>query len=328
MASPQEVLEVNRRNAIRSAEESGVAETRRILRTAERDLSERLRSAIAGPGDASFTAAQLRSTLAQVRQTLADLAPGLADTILSVGADAADDAAQGTAEYLQALDKQFRGVGSQPLALKEASMLDAAREGARGSILHRLSGEPGAPGRGILARYGASVVGHFETQLRVGLVAKRSWADVRASLIEKSPFLQQAPAHWAERIVRTEIMGAHNRAHWETIREADEQLGDMVKILCATFDDRTGSDSFAVHGQIRKPEQAFESWFGLYQHPPNRPNDREVVVPHRTSWPLPRALAWRSGGEISARWRAEKRKGAPPERPNMTTVPLKSFGKG
>jgi hypothetical protein len=328
VASPQEVLEVNRRNAIASAEEGGVGRTRKLLQAAERDLTERLRSAVAGPGDRSFTVAQLRSTLAQVRQTLADLAPGLAETILDVGGNAADEAARGTSEYLEALDKKFRGVGSQPLALKEASMLDAAREGARGSILHRLAGEPGEPGRGVLARYGASVVAHFETQLRVGLVSRRPWADVRASLIEKSPFLQQAPAHWAERIVRTEIMGAHNRAHWETIREADEQLGDMVKILCATFDERTGSDSFAVHGQIRKPEQAFESWFGLYQHPPNRPNDREVVVPHRTSWPLPRALAWRSPSEIAQRWRAEGRKKSVPERPNMTTVPLKSFGKG
>lgn len=122
-------------------------------------------------------------------------------------------------------------------------------------------------------------------------------------------------------------MGAYNRAGWEANREADDQLGDMVKILSATFDDRTGSDSFAVHGQIRRPDEAFESWFGLYQHPPNRPNDREIVVPHRISWPIPEYLKWRADDEIKARWTREKRKGPPPERPKMTTIEIDQFGR-
>jgi len=121
-------------------------------------------------------------------------------------------------------------------------------------------------------------------------------------------------------------MGAYNRAGWEAIREADAQLGDMVKIVSETFDSRTGADSFAVHGQIRRPEEAFEWWDGLYHHPPNRPNDRATVVPHRVSWPIPPALAWRSQGEITARWHMEGRRGSPPDRPKMTTIPLGQFG--
>jgi hypothetical protein len=100
----------------------------------------------------------------------------------------------------------------------------------------------------------------------------------------------------------------------------------VTKILCATFDSRTGSDSFAVHGQIRRPDEAFAWWEGLYQHPPNRPNDREIVLSHRTSWPIPAELAWRSDSEVAARWALEGRKGAPPPRPKMTTVPLDRFG--
>lgn len=87
------------------------------------------------------------------------------------------------------------------------------------------------------------------------------------------------------------------------------------------------SDSYAVHGQIRKPEEAFQSWFGFYQHPPNRPNDREVVVPHRMSWPIPPYLAWKTDAQVIARWHYDGRKGHPPPRPKMTTVPLEQFGK-
>jgi hypothetical protein len=122
-------------------------------------------------------------------------------------------------------------------------------------------------------------------------------------------------------------MGVANRANWETVREADAQLGDMLKILSATFDERTAADSYAVHGQIRRPEEAFQSWFGLYQHPPNRPNDREVVVPHRMSWPIPPYLAWKSDADVAKRWQNDGRKGRPPPRPKMTTVPLDQIGK-
>lgn len=122
-------------------------------------------------------------------------------------------------------------------------------------------------------------------------------------------------------------MGAYNRAGWETIRAADDELGDMCKILSAVFDDRTGWDSYQAHGQIRLPDEAFAWAGGLYQAPPNRPNDREVVVPHRISWPIPDDLAWRGDGEVAAAWKRDRRKGSPPGRPLMTTIPLARFGK-
>ena len=126
-------------------------------------------------------------------------------------------------------------------------------------------------------------------------------------------------------------MGAYNRASWEGMREADDQLGDMVKILAATFDDRTGWDSYQVHGQIRLPDEAFEwnapSGSYSFMHPPNRPNDREVVVPHRIAWVIPSYLEQLSDGEVLDAWLREKRKGTLPDRPTMTTVPLSLFGK-
>lgn len=183
-----------------------------------------------------------------------------------------------------------------------------------------------SPG-GVLTRYSAAVIEEFEGVLRRGMLTGKPWGDVRDELTSKSPFLQGSPKFWAERIVRTETMGAYNRAGWEAIRAADDELGDMVKILSATFDDRTGWDSYQVHGQIRRVDEAFAWKGGLYQSPPNRPNDREVVVPHRVSWPIPEELAWRSDGEVAAAWKRDRRKGGPPPRPLMTTIPLARFGR-
>jgi hypothetical protein len=87
------------------------------------------------------------------------------------------------------------------------------------------------------------------------------------------------------------------------------------------------SDSIACHGEIRKPDEPFESWNGSFQHPPDRPNDRASVVPHRVSWPIPSGLKPYPDGAITARWSKEGRKGTPPPRPRMTTIPLDKFGK-
>jgi hypothetical protein len=179
---------------------------------------------------------------------------------------------------------------------------------------------------GVLSRYSLETIGQLEGIIQRGMLTGEPWGDVRTKLIDQSPFLRGAPRYWAERIIRTETMGAFNRAGWEGIRAADDELGDMVKILAATFDDRTGWDSYQLHGQIRRPDEAFEWSGGFYQHPPNRPNDREVVLPHRLSWGIPPELAWRSDGEVFAAWKREKRRGGPPARPTMTTVPLDAFG--
>jgi hypothetical protein len=270
----------------------------------------------------------MRATLAQVEAVLKPLQVGLRDAVVDGGREAAQRAAADAVAYLRAADARYSGV-AQPLALREAAMLDEAVEGAEASVLRRIASDPSHSGRpGVLARYSAGVVEDFEQVLQNRFAAKKPWDEVRDELTAKSPFLQGKPAHWAERIVRTEVMAAHNRAGWEVLRRAGDELGDVMKVLSCVDDVRTGSDSLAVHGQIRRPEEAFESWNGSFQHPPDRPNDRAVVVMHRLSWPIPDELKPHPWSEVTARWKEEGRKGSPPARPNDSTVDRSLFGKG
>lgn len=341
VAGAREVLRANREQAYAFAKRAGEADTRKVLERAERDLRRRLREAegLGGPGAESFTAAQMRATLAQVEAVSRDLAAGVGRTAYVHATKAAETGAENVVDYLEKADAAFRGIGTQPLALPEAAIVNKAVSGAQSTVLRRLmsgfdnAGNPLRGGKGmmqragVLARYGEAVVSAFEKELQTAFVARKSFDEVKASLIERSPFLAGMPRHWAERVVRTEVMGASNRAAWEATRAADDELGDLCKILSATFDNRTGADSYAVHGQIRRVDEPFEWWGGLFQHPPARPNDREVVVPHRIVWEIPSYLAWKSDGEVSARWRFEGRKGGPPGRPKMTTIDLVLFGK-
>lgn len=325
------VLKGNRDDAVKLAQSVGVEKAKLLLEQAEKDLANRLQrtEGLAGLGNASFTEDQLRLTLKTIRDGLVDLKGGMKSLIMDQGQNATEQAASNVFDYMGEAGSAFGDSGGIT-NIRTAMVLDNARRGVNSSILRRLAAETGPdgkPGRGILDRYGNAVIGQFEEKLQVGLLARTPWREVRNMLISSSPFLQEAPGYWAERIVRTETIGAYNRANWEVMRGVDEDLGDMCKILCATFDNRTGADSYAVHGQIRKTDEAFETWQGFVQHPPARPNDREVIVPHRIAWPIPPYLTWKNDGEIVARWRALGNKRPVPPRPLMTTIELEKFGK-
>jgi hypothetical protein len=324
--SPRDVLASDHQEALTFVRKSALDHVQGVLRRAAAELEDRLRN-MPADGQDTFTAVRMRTTLMQIRHVITRIQSGMRDALLNSGDAAARAAAHNIANYLRTADEEFRGVGDSPLAIEEASLVDAATSGVRSSILSTIAHDPQHVGKpGVLTRYGLVTIGDFERTLQKSFIARTPWEMVKKQLIESSPFLQGAPAHWAERIVRTESMGVYNRAGWHAVQQADVDLGDMVKILSATFDDRTASDSYAVHGQIRRPMEAFQSWFGLYQHPPNRPNDREVVVPHRMAWPIPPYLAWKSDEQVLARWKAEGRKAEVPPRPKMTTVPMSEFG--
>lgn len=325
-ASPAEILKLNRDRANRMAQEAGQARTRRLLEKAQRELSERIASAVPGPDGETFSLTQMRVTLVQIKDTLQGLRKGMRGSIIEHGKATAEESAKATVDYLDSAERMYRGI-NQPLDLDRARVMDRAVAGAESSILHRIESDPEHEGHlGVLDRYDSNVIQRFEEELQLRYVTKTPWADVRAKLVDASPFLQDAPASWAERIMRTETMNAGQTASLGAIVEADKDLNDMTKIMCATFDDRTAADSYAVHGQIRRPVEMFDTWQGAVMNPPARPNDREVVVPHRIAWPIPPALEPKSDGEVFARWAMMGRKGSPPARPRMETVDRALFG--
>lgn len=320
-------IAINRREANDLAQKKGKQRLLMQLRKAEAELIARINATVKGPGTNSFTAESSRVMLQQVRDVMRSLNKGILDVTLTQAGEASDKATKSLYDYLNKADKTFKGIATAPLNLNEAAMFDRAMQGNKSSVLNRLASKPGKPGTGILTRYSDQVIDYFENELANAILTRKSVEDTITGIIKGSPFLQQAPASWAERIVRTETMGAFNRANDLAAKEANESLGDMVKILAATFDDRTGWDSYQVHGQIRRVNEPFEWQGGLYEHPPNRPNDREVVIMHRISWPLPAYLKWKTDSEVNSRYFQQRKSGSPGPRPKMTTIPVELFGK-
>ena len=331
----------SRELALRFAQKASIDRLQTILETARSTLQARIDERVRAGARDTFTAVHAQTALVQLRAVLGPVTQGMHTLILETGAGVASESARSAVAYVRAAEERFHGIGAAAaLPIHEASILDAAVSGTRASQLRRLmsSGAPGADLRephagkaGILRRYGENVVEKFEGVLQQRYLARKPWGEVRQDLVAASPFLAGkepgVATTWAERILRTETAYANNAANKQALVEMNDALGDMVNILAATFDSVTASDSYAVHGQIRRLTEPFDSWFGQYMHPPNRPNDREGVIGHRMSWPLPEALAPKSDGDILARWQFEGRKGSPPPRPVMSTIPREQFGK-
>ena len=204
-------LALSRQAALDLVHGAGAARTTELLQQSAKELAARIARIAPGVGEESFTIVQLRAALAQVRAVLKTVAlPALRDTVVEEGGRAAAESARHTVDYLTTADRAYRGVGEQPIALRTASMLEAAQHGARSSVLSRLAHGVERRGHktkrvkmGILARYGTETIAEFEHTLQIGLITKKSWPDIRRDITKKSPFLQGKPAWWAHRIVRT-----------------------------------------------------------------------------------------------------------------------------
>jgi nicotinamide mononucleotide adenylyltransferase len=121
-----------------------------------------------------------------------------------------------------------------------------------------------------------------------------------------------------ERFVRTETSYAFNRAHQAGIEalQAEDQTVRMRwtehvdDITGAPLDNRVGQDSLVLHGQVAVHGKLFHmppdprTPKGMegkeWAHPPNRPNDRAVLLPWRSGWGVP-AWEWRNGKRTKLR---------------------------
>lgn len=120
--------------------------------------------------------------------------------------------------------------------------------------------------------YGMEAISKMRGVLARGVLSGQTLAQTWEQLAEAVSISEAR----AERIVRTEAAFAANRRQLLDAKAAD--LG-LVKSLVTTFDTRTGDDSKFVDGQTRALDEPFSDNEGrVYQHPPNRPNDREAMV--------------------------------------------------
>src|SRR5262245_51750415 len=268
-----------------ASEVYGARKVRALLKRSRTDLQQRL--ARYAKDDRRFTPERMRATMEQVElaEQVANLRMrGLLETQTKAAVETAMD--QSTS-YLRASERAYAGV-TVPLSLERAMLFDAEVEGVQASLLrqHETS----------VARYGLRSISKFEEVMQEGIVQQLGTDEVVSRMVDADAYFE-AREYWAERIVRTELLSSYGRSSLRAIQVTrDRDWPDLRKVLVGTFDNRTGRDTYAVDGQVRRPEEPFVWRAGPgfvprnqppFMNTPKRPMCRCLTVAWRSKWPPP-----------------------------------------
>lgn len=137
-------------------------------------------------------------------------------------------------------------------------------------------------------RYGAGAVAEIEDEVATRVLLGEGWDKARERVWESTRHVVGDRQWMVDRIVRTEISAVANATTLAALHAEDDDPEDpMLKRLVATWDQVTARDSQMLHGQTKKlGEPFYDAYHGIeYQAPPNRPNDREIIVGWRGDYP-------------------------------------------
>lgn len=267
-----------------------------VLQAAEKELARDLANYLRRVGaDEKFTAQQMRNALLQIRQSLATIekiGPELRRRLISGGQATASVAAGHLASEV-ALFGEIFGHSIRPVALEVSAMI------ARGNkmLIPRFTNSA--------ARYAGAVGADIRQQLAIGLVRGETVDQMTKRLIKLggpkglvalrgklgdpgavSEYIAEGLfkryGHWAERIVRTEVIQAYNTHAEIGIKDLAKEDPGMRSRWDATNDYRVCLICRGLHGATVPVGRPFS---GGYSHPPAHPNCRCALVAWHVEWP-------------------------------------------
>lgn len=257
--------------------------TRRALRLINEKLGQ-IETQLMTMKPDSWSATRAKAVQAVLRRGLAELT---ADSVRQTAREMATvslEARNQMTRYLTTLDKAFTGA-VQPISFDSLSWWEQTAAGINRTRVRYYTNS--------WQRYGASTTIGIENAIAKRVLVGERW-DLARDEVWSAVREQVGNRQWmVDRILRTETSAAWNGTALEAMREEDRtsreddlEYDPMFKKLVSTFDDVTGRDSVVLHGQTRPVDQPFyDSVNGItYMAPPNRPLDREVVVPWRQSY--------------------------------------------
>lgn len=305
LASIREIIAANKR-AIEAMVANGAgAELTELLEDAQEDLRARLTKAHREKLRERFTGAQIAATRALVQQAIADTKIAIKTHVTVKQVQAARRTSDIAARFVRACEKKFDGVARE-LPFEIATRLEKRLHAVLATRLRQMPTS--------VDRYGYKMIAEFERNMRVGLInglTVEQMTDMLVGLrgpkgksvslaatvtptgkvrrIREGEFTEGLfveHRYWAERIVRTEMLYASNSAAQANIEAQAEIHFDTRRMIIAVMDGHTAYDSLFVHGEVRGVHEEFIDGAGRsYLIPPARPNDREIVILYRLSWP-------------------------------------------
>lgn len=254
-------------------EEKEAKRLEKVYAGARQRLQDRL---LTVRGD-KFTAQHLRGVLLQIETALSFMADGMNESMIDAGDLVAKAGANHLVSELNAFDDHFLGaitpinVNAAVIASDTNNLLVSRYQ----SSLQTYSEEVRSQLTGVLTQAAIQEIPYSEVVKRVGqFFIAEQWK--------------------IERLARTELHQVYNLAKMKSMQSLAQSAGsDLKKTLIHPMDSRTGKDSkYAAKLDLIVPiDQPFRyKWQGkerVYMTPPDRPNDRSILVPYREKYGEP-----------------------------------------
>ena len=225
------------------------------------------------PGDI-FTAQQMRGTLAQIDGAITAMTLSLKSGMKDASFNAAMMGVEHQISEIRKFDQHFLGA-VVPINLNAALVAQDTNNF-------------------LINRFDASIEAYSQ-DLRSTLVS-----ELTNQMLMQAPFSRvvqglgkffQGEEWKLHRIARTELHNVYNVGKMNGMAEVkDSTLPDLMKGLVHPMDSRTAADSkaLALIDPIVPIDKPFRfRWKGetrVFMAPPDRPNDRAILVPYRQAW--------------------------------------------
>lgn len=257
-------------------------ESERILKAYGR-VRQQLRDRLDTAGTGTFTAQRARSTLLQVEAALKrmgdDLLSGMQDAAQNMGELSIDQLVTETETW----DDYFLGAVS-PIDLDAARIVTDSTN----LLINQYQASIDAYSSGVRAKIAQG--------LSDGVIGGQTTGEMMQA-IGKTLLGEE----WRlRRVVRTELQGVHAKSKLLGMQDMQDDIPDLMKSLYNPKDKRTANDSLYVQDRIDlgdrrlivKIDEKFSyRWprgpkgkLREYSAPPDRPNDRSILIPYRKAW--------------------------------------------
>lgn len=222
----------------------------------------------------SFTAQHLRGVLAQVQGTIEAINSKMAGTLVDGAYQSALEGITGLVDQIETFDNHFTGAVT-PINLNAAALAHDTSQ----LLVTKYDTN--------LDAYGNDLMTQITNGLFTASIGETSYEEVVGRI---SKFF--TAEEWKlRRIVRTELHNIFNLGKIKGMQRLSESdIPDLKKTLMHPMDGRTGKDSMyaAQLGLVAAIDEPFQyDWAGrtrTFMAPPDRPNDRAILVPYREEW--------------------------------------------
>lgn len=227
---------------------------------------------MANPG--SFTEANMKSALAQIELGIREMRMNINPSAKEGFRYLTEQGAEDSAKEVNALEKRFHGVRS-------ALPVDAIIESVEPDNFLFNNFESS------IDAYSENMRSQFQNSLTQALLQKQSWSQAVFGMEQVFNLEEWKLA----RIVRTELHGIYNVAKSNGFLQIrQDYIPELQKTLYHPMDSRTGDDSkeAALKRLIVPVDEPFEYEYKgklrRFMTPPDRPNDRAILIPYRNSY--------------------------------------------